>query len=184
MSYRILPYRILKATFLVLLTAVFAQSAAAQTQNNSAAQPKPPKPCSQPEHRQFDFWIGDWDVTVGGKAAGTNSIQLILGDCVLLENWTGSKGGNGKSFNLFNSAKGKWQQTWVDSGGNVLELYGEFKNGVMQLTGENLINGKKALQRITWHPLDKDRVRQHWEQSQDDGKTWSTAFDGLYSRKK
>lgn len=179
-----MSYRILKVTFLAMLAAVFVQNVVAQTQNNSTSQTKPPKPCSQPEHRQFDFWVGDWEVTVGGNFAGTNSIQLILGDCVLLENWTGSKGGNGKSFNLFNSAKNKWQQTWVDSGGNVLELYGEFKDGVMRLTGENLINGKKALQRITWHPLDKDRVRQHWEQSQDDGKTWSTAFDGLYARKK
>ena len=176
--------QILTIALLGLLAVAFAQTATAQTQTNSGAQSKPPKPCSMPEHRQFDFWLGDWDVTVAGQAAGTNSIQLILGDCVLLENWTGSKGGNGKSFNLFNSAKGKWQQTWVDSGGNVLELYGEFKNGMMQLTGENVANGKKMLQRITWHPLDKDRVRQHWEQSQDDGKTWTTAFDGLYVRKK
>ena len=85
---------------------------------------------------------------------------------------------------MYNSAKGKWQQTWVDNSGNMLELYGEFKDGAMRLVGENVRNGQKTLQRITWHPLDKDRVRQHWEQSQDDGKTWSTAFDGLYTRKK
>lgn len=176
--------QLLKTGFLVLLTTAFVQMAIAQTQNSSATQSKPPKPCSMPEHRQFDFWIGEWEVTMGGQMAGTNSIQLILGDCVLLENWTGSKGGNGKSFNLFNAAKGKWQQTWVDSSGNMLELYGEFKDGVMQLVGENARNGKKTLQRITWKALDKDQVRQHWEQSQDDGKTWTTAFDGLYTRKK
>ncbi len=176
--------QLLKTGFLVLLTTAFVQMATAQTQNSSASQTKPSKPCSMPEHRQFDFWIGEWEVTMGGQAAGTNSIQLILGDCVLLENWTGSKGGTGKSFNLFNSAKGKWQQTWVDNSGNMLELYGEFKDGVMQLVGENARNGKKTLQRITWKALDKDQVRQHWEQSQDDGKTWTTAFDGLYTRKK
>ncbi|MDX2042323.1 MAG: hypothetical protein SF097_13800 [Acidobacteriota bacterium] len=174
----------LKSVFLSLMVAAFLQSALAQTSTNSTAPSKPTKPCSMSEHRQFDFWLGDWDVTVGGKPAGTNSIQLILGDCVLLENWTGAKGGTGKSFNLFNAARGKWQQTWVDNSGNVLELYGEFKNGAMQLTGETFSNGKKAIQRITWHPLEKDKVRQHWEQSQDDGKTWSTAFDGLYARKK
>lgn len=174
----------LKMAFLVLLMMAFVQMSVAQSQNSSASQSKPAKPCSMPEHRQFDFWIGEWDVTMGGQTAGTNSIQLILGDCVLLENWAGSKGGNGKSFNLFNAAKGKWQQTWVDSSGNMLELYGEFKDGVMQLVGENARNGKKTLQRITWKVLDKDRVRQHWEQSQDEGKTWTTAFDGLYTRKK
>ncbi|MFN0108731.1 MAG: hypothetical protein ACKVZH_07745 [Blastocatellia bacterium] len=177
-------HQFLKTIFLTLLAVTFVQTAAAQTQSSSASQSKPPKSCSQPEFRQFDFWLGDWDVTVAGNAAGTNSIQLILGDCVLLENWTGAKGGAGKSFNLFNAAKGKWQQTWVDNSGNLLELYGEFKNGVMQLTGENITNGKKTLQRITWHPQEKDKVRQHWEQSSDDGKTWNTAFDGLYTRKK
>lgn len=176
--------QLLKTIFLVLMAVMLVQTAAAQIQPNSASQPKLSKPCSKTEFRQFDFWLGDWEVTVGGNAAGTNSIQLILGDCVLLENWTGAKGGAGKSFNLFNAAKGKWQQTWVDNSGNVLELYGEFKNGVMQLTGENVTNGKKTLQRITWHPLEKDKVRQHWEQSADDGKTWNTAFDGLYIRKK
>ncbi len=177
---------ILNSAFFVALAAAFLiQSASGQSQNNPAQPQKPPKPCSLPEHRQFDFWIGEWDVTVSGKQAGTNSIQPILGNCVLLENWAGNGGVSGKSFNIYDSAKGKWQQTWVDSGGNVLELYGGFNNGAMQLAGETAgKDGKKTLQRITWHPIDNDRVRQHWEQSQDGGKTWSTAFDGLYTRKK
>lgn len=174
---------LLKTAFLIVLAACLAQAASAQTQNNSATQSKPPKSCSMPEHRQFDFWIGDWDVQMGGQLAGTNTIQLILDGCVLQENWTGSKGGTGKSFNLYDSAKGKWQQTWVDNVGNLLELYGEFKDGVMRLTGENVRNGKKTLQRLSFFPLEKDRVRQLWEQSQDDGKNWSVAFDGLYIRK-
>ena len=38
---------------------------------------------------QFDFWIGEWKVTAGGKPAGNNSIQPILDGCVLQENWVG-----------------------------------------------------------------------------------------------
>lgn len=174
----------LRPVFLAVITTAFLQVALAQTSTSSVPASKSAKPCSLAEHRQFDFWLGDWDVTVAGQPAGTNSIQLILGECVLLENWMGAKGGSGKSFNLFNAPRGKWQQAWVDNSGNVLELFGEFKNGVMQLTGETTVRGKKTLQRITWHPLDKDKVRQHWEQSQDEGKTWNTAFDGLYTRKK
>ena len=41
---------------------------------------------------QFDFWIGEWEVTAGGKPAGMNSIQPILDGCVLQENWKGSGG--------------------------------------------------------------------------------------------
>jgi len=169
----------LKIMLFIMLAAIcMAQAASAQTQ-------KPPKSCTMPENRQFDFWIGDWDVTVGGKPAGTNSIQAILDNCVLLENWSGKGGVTGKSFNIYDSAKNRWQQTWVDSTGSVLELYGEFKDGMMRLTGETVgKDGKKTLQRITWYPLENDRVRQHWEQSQDGGKTWTSAFDGLYARKK
>ena len=39
------------------------------------------------------------------------------------------------------------------------------------------------IQRITWTPLDGGRVRQHWESTTDGGKTWVTAFDGLYTRR-
>src|SRR5579885_2705911 len=39
------------------------------------ASPPTPAPCSTPEYAQFDFWLGDWDVTVpGGKPAGHNLV--------------------------------------------------------------------------------------------------------------
>ena len=63
-----------------------AHLAYAQTPSSSApvAQTPKPAPCVASEYRQFDFWIGDWDVTVlNGKAAGTNLIKPILGGCVL-----------------------------------------------------------------------------------------------------
>ena len=34
--------------------------------------------------------------------------------------------------------------------------------------------------RIAWSHEPEGRVRQHWETSADDGKTWVTAFDGMY----
>ena len=43
----------------------------------SQAQPPPaPGPCAAPEHHQFDFWLGDWEVrTPEGKLAGHNTIS-------------------------------------------------------------------------------------------------------------
>lgn len=35
---------------------------------------------------------------------------------------------------------------------------------------------------ITWTPLGDGRIRQHWQVSNDEGKTFSTAFDGYYER--
>ncbi len=144
------------------------------------------KPCeAKPEYRQFDFWVGEWEVTVQGQPAGTNRVELILDKCVLLENWTGSKGGVGKSFNIYNAAADRWQQTWVDNGGNVLEFTGAFRDGAMRLQAETPgRNGGKTLMRMTFFPLSEDRIRQLWESSTDGGKTWRATFDGLYSRKK
>jgi hypothetical protein len=166
-----MPYRLLKrilVSSLIMLGAAFGSIAQSQQPTpQSNAQP-PVKPCgAKPEYRQFDFWIGEWDVQAGGRHAGANSVQLILGDCVIFENWTGARGMTGKSFNIYNAAKGKWQQTWVDSTGNVLELYGEFKDGAMRLAGEKPgQKGGKIMDRITFFPLEGGRVRQLWESSQ------------------
>jgi hypothetical protein len=37
-------------------------------------------------------------------------------------------------------------------------------------------------ERITWTPNSDGSVRQHWESSTDNGKSWQTGFDGLYRR--
>src|SRR5688572_2681043 len=54
-------------------------------------------PCrAMPEAKQFDFWIGEWDVTPfqappgpNAPVLGTNRIEPILEHCVLMENWLG-----------------------------------------------------------------------------------------------
>ena len=46
-------------------------------------------PCSKPEYRQFDFWIGEWEAYgVNGQKAGDSKISLILDSCIILEEWT------------------------------------------------------------------------------------------------
>jgi hypothetical protein len=173
------------ALLLLCVTSCF-DAARAQTPTPPPQTP-PPSPCkSRPEYRQFDFWVGEWDVlNPRGQQAGTNSVQLILGDCVVFENWTSARGSDGKSFNVYNAAKGKWQQTWVDGSGGVLELLGEYRDGAMRFSGETKGgDGKVRLERLTFTKLDGGRVRQFWEQSADGGKTWTVAFDGMYVRKK
>ena len=42
--------------------------------------------CRAPEHRQFDFWLGAWDVrNSDGQLLGHNEIQRVAGGCALLE---------------------------------------------------------------------------------------------------
>ena len=153
----------------------------------AGAQATPPPACERPEHRQFDFWIGEWDVTLpNGRVAGTNRIQAINGRCGLREEWTGAGGGTGTSLNAFDPTSGRWHQTWIGSDGTFLLLDGGLRDGTMELSGVTTgANGAKTLHRIRWTPQggSSPAVRQLWESSRDGGKTWTVAFDGLYRKK-
>jgi hypothetical protein len=102
-----------------------------------------PKPCSEPEQKQLEFWVGDWDLTWpgqnGGEAGhGTNSIKRIMDGCVVLENFSGENSMplRGTSVSLFDARSGKWKQTWVDNQGGYLDFTGEFKGRQMILARE------------------------------------------------
>jgi len=147
------------------------------------AQARPPA-CASPEHRQFDFWIGQWEVTdsAGNVRYGTNEITREEGGCLLHEHWQGSQGGSGQSFNFYEPDTGTWSQVWVASTGNVLRLAGKLEAGSMRLQGGGSSPG--ALNRITWTREPDGRVRQLWSISSDDGKTWRTSFDGWYRKER
>ena len=143
-------------------------------------------PCIGPEFHQFDFWLGEWDVTtLDGKRAGWNIIRREMGGCVLVENWTGASGTTGRSFNIYTPTDGKWHQSWVDSQGRLLQIAGGLVAGDMVMSGETVdATGAKVLNRISWHKVTDDQVRQHWELSSDGGASWTDAFLGIYTRKK
>ena len=141
-------------------------------------------PCSAPEYRQFDFWIGDWVVhNPNRQQVGTNRIEKIAGGCALQENWTSARGTNGRSINAYHALRRTWVQHWVDDSGSILLLEGRYEGDKMILRGSSPApSGNGTVKdRITWSRLPDGRVRQLWEQSSDDGKTWTVAFDGVYS---
>jgi hypothetical protein len=144
-------------------------------------------PCTEAnESRQLDFWVGEWDVrTTAGQLAGTSSVQQILGDCVVFENWTSTGGGAGKSFNFYNKTSGQWQQTWVDDRGGVTEFHGGFKDGAMRFeaSGKDAA-GKSQVQKLSFTPLPDGSVRQFCEASTDGGVTWATQYDFTYTRRR
>jgi len=133
-----------------------------------------------PEH-DFDFWVGEWEVFgPAGRRLGASSITQLFGTGALAEHWRGAGGFEGHSLNSFDSTRGQWHQTWLDSTGSVLLLDGGLVDGSMVLQGLAPAEhgGKVQTQRITWTP-EQDGVRQHWETSAD-GATWTTLFDGHY----
>lgn len=144
-------------------------------------------PCEKAqEHHQFDFWVGEWEVRApGGQVAGKSKIERAVDQCAIVENWWGVTGSNGKSLNLYNSATKKWQQFWVDNTG-VSTLYtGERVGNEMRFTADSWSrDGKPIKRKMTFTPLDADRVRQVGETSGDGGKTWKVEYDLTYVRTK
>ena len=165
------------AGLLALATATTLTSA------QTATAPKSP-PCSAAEHRQFDFWIGHWEVfTPDGKKAGDNRIEAIEGGCALLERWSGRGGFSGISLNSWDADARLWRQHWVDNQGGLLRLSGQLEGRRMVLGAVEPHPDKPGAmlrERITWTPQADGSVRQWWQRSEDEGSTWSTVFDGRY----
>lgn len=144
----------------------------------------PPPGCTTPESRQFDFWVGEWDVVDGqGHLIGTNNVQRIQDGCGLQENWRAGTH-TGVSFNTYLAARKAWHQTWIPNNPQgAMLLEGGLQEGRMVMSDAAFIKPGDPLNRITWTPVDKDEVLQQWDVSKDGGKTWSTAFLGRYLRR-
>ncbi len=143
-------------------------------------------PCSADAYRQFDFWLGEWQVyggPAGDRLIGRSSISRVAGGCALSEHWTNSAGQDGRSLNVYEPASGRWTQFWIGFDGVVLRLYGALDQGVMVLEGELAgANGGVQKQRIRWTPKADGSVEQRWETSDDEGQSWQTSFVGQYRR--
>ena len=139
---------------------------------------------AQDEPRQFDFWLGSWNVYLTGtdSLVASSEITLAAGDLAIREVYQARSGFEGESLSKFNQGTGKWEQFWVDNSGQTFFLTGAFADGGMVLEGESIGPKGPYLNRVTWHNL-PDGPRQVHEISSDGGKTWKAVFDGTYARK-
>jgi len=174
----------LVSKLLIIIVIMTISSVHAQTDEQA---PAPQFPCEQDERfAEFDFWVGAWDVHVAnGKFAGSNVIERAQRGCVLIEHWTSAGGGGGMSINYVDKISGEWVQVWNDANGSQIHIRGGLTDDGMLLEGtiHYVAQGKTAAFRGLWTPLPDGRVRQFFEQSDDDGATWSPWFEGFYSRK-
>ena len=132
----------------ILVCLLLPFGAAAQTTAETAAAPESRvSPCEQDERfREFDFWVGEWDVHDG---------------------------------------EGTRVQIWHAAGGYQIDIRGGLTDNGMLLRGtiHYIGTGQTAPFRGLWTPLPDGRVRQFFEQSNDDGETWEPWFEGFYTRK-
>jgi tetratricopeptide (TPR) repeat protein len=144
-------------------------------------------PCEDAEFRQFDFWIGDWDVTSTGDgiSRGSSHISSEMGGCVIWENWTSEGNGYfGKSYNTYNLNLHRWEQYWVDNSAGTIFFYGNLKDGVMDYWTDDVpqANGQKLRRHLQFFNLGPGKVRQFSQGSKDGGKTWQVEYDLTYNR--
>ncbi len=159
------------------------------------SRPKARPSCEAKEHRQFDFWIGTWDLVVRARkspgseawdeAKATNDIRATHGGCVIEESFHADGPGNpwaGHSVSTF--TKGKWRQTWVDDQASYLPFVGEWKDGAMTLTGEpQSANGKPFQMRMVFSEITKNAIHWTWERTTDEGATWTPSMTIDYHRR-
>ena len=155
------------------------------------AQTSPAKPCSASEFRQFDFWVGDWDLTWPGPQGqpelhGHNRIERELNDCVIHEHFSDQAEPpfQGTSVSTYSPKLAKWQQTWVDNQGSYLDFTGEFKDGQMVLTRGFDQQGKRVMQRMVFKNIKADSLDWSWERSDDGGATWKVVWPIHYQRRR
>lgn len=161
-------------SFIVLLLA------AAQT-------PTPPRvDCNDADHRAFDFWIGDWDVSPTGSptVVAHSRIEKIVG-CAISETYDQTVGPGGKPVNYhgrsissYVPADKNWRQFYVDSGGSANTLTGGIVDGRMVFQSK----AGPITNRMTLEANADGSVRQHGDGSLD-GKTWTPSYDFTYRRR-
>lgn len=143
-------------------------------------------PCCTDAHKQFHFWIGEWNAyDTTGILLGTNKIVIDQDKCLMIENWKSANSSfTGTSYNYYDRTDESWNQTWVDNQGSNLMLKGKFTDGKIILRSklkENS-NGVMFYHQITWTPNVDGTVTQRWDMFNDQDVFLSTAFLGIYRR--
>jgi len=169
---------------LAVMSVLFSVAVCAQ----ASVQPTAPSTCGTAEFHQFDFWLGDWDVTstANGVPRGSSHISREMGGCVIWENWTSLGSGYfGKSYNTFNLNLKRWEQYWVDNGAGVIFFYGSLKGGVMDYWTDDVPqpDGRKLRRHLQFFNLSPEKVRQFSQGSTDGGKSWKVEYDLTYTRR-
>ena len=182
-TQRHLKLPMVAALVLAMLPISSARPQTAPAPPAAASPAPPPAPCADPEHHQFDFWVGRWDVYgPRGGLAGHSLIESVYG-CGIRENWMPLNGQNGGSLSIYVPATHRWEQYWIDSSGSRVVFDGGVSGDAMVLTGTWASSPQAAagpLIRMTYTRGADGSVRQHGDQSTDQGHSWTNAFDFTY----
>jgi len=137
---------------------------------------------------QFDFWLGEWELTWEG-GSGTNSISRILDGQVIQERFAAHSTDpnvpplRGLSVSVFVPALGKWRQTWVDNNGSYMDFVGGFSDGKMSLSLDRTVNGKASTYCMVFYNIAGNSLDWDWKRSEDGGQSWQLQWRIHYQRR-
>ena len=144
-------------------------------------------PClKDSNNNKFDFWLGEWDVIVGGVKRADSFISKAKGGCAVHEDYRVLSGVySGQSISFYEPNDKKWHQYWVGSGGDKSIYYEteDYEGNLQFITKSPSPNGGETWIRMTYIAVDENTVHQNLDNSSDLGKTWTPGFRGVYKRK-
>jgi hypothetical protein len=173
------------------MSALFALLIALPLQAAAPAPPPRPQPrdCHDAAHGQYDFFIGDWEVSDSrsGKHVAHSRIEKIMDGCAIRESFDQDVGPagtqvdyHGTSYTAFNTGDGTWRQFYTDTKGAAFSYTGGIEQRAMVLTAF----GGQLGNRLIVAPQPDGSVRQSGVVSTDGGKTWSApGYDFTYRRR-
>jgi hypothetical protein len=181
----------MRAHGLGVLATLVCLAATAKAQNAPVV-----PPCSGPEYRQLDFWVGEWDLEFtqqdGSPGKATNRITKDeYGTCAISEHFVQPGGGPGGadfiggSYSTYDAQTKSWRQMWVDNAGGLFDLRGGPVSGQrhrFELVNIEPRGPNKATMRMIWEDVTRDSLTWRWQSRQPDG-SWADRWVLRYKRR-
>jgi hypothetical protein len=132
-------------------------------------------------YQQFDFWIGEWDVTdPAGRKLGVSSVRKAENGALVTERWTGMGNYTGTNFFYFDPGERHWCMHWISSTREVIRATGRLQDGALVFQGHHVgSDGRVSDFRGALTRLPGGKVQQKLELGAS-GANWRVYFEGVY----
>lgn len=163
-----------------------------------AAQDFPVSSSLPPESRQFDFWVGEWDVNLrirqpdfswADQITAVAKIYPILNGKAILELWSDTResGIKGYSLRYFDTARDEWV-LWLNWPGpnrsGSSRLSGTFRHGRGEfLARQPTRDGGERISRYTFSDITPTSLRWDDAFSTDGGESWTNGWIMEFTRR-
>ena len=191
-----------RTTAIAVLIALLPVTAAAQ-QHGGAAPPARPATTAPAEAAQFDFLLGQWEVTVTPKinslAARVHGAPTLVGtwkawkamdgfgieDELRVVDGSGNPNGLSHALRVYDATEKKWTQTTVDVyRARFTTATAEWVNGEMRLRSAGRdAEGKPYIQRVRFYDITPTGFKYQADRSTDGERTWDTAVLRMEARR-